>query len=103
MASILATQIDEANTVFGKFIRRNYRDLLLNEPLTSPGLIRSRVMPLLKEGPVWFVVIDNFRLDQWLALKSLLSNLFTFSDETLSLSILPTSTQFARNAIFAAA
>ena len=49
MASILATQIDEANTVFGKFIRRNYRDLLLNEPLTSPGLIRSRVMPLLKE------------------------------------------------------
>ncbi|WP_290390701.1 bifunctional response regulator/alkaline phosphatase family protein, partial [Paramuribaculum intestinale] len=101
MASILATQIDEANTVFGKFIRRNYRDLLLNEPLTSPGLIRSRVMPLLKEDPVWFVVIDNFRLDQWLALKSLLSNLFTFSDETLSLSILPTSTQFARNAIFA--
>lgn len=101
MASILATQVDEANSVFAKYIRRNYRELLLSEKLTSPGLIGARVIPLLKEEPVWLVVIDNFRLDQWLTLKSLLTNLFTFSDETLSMSILPTSTQYARNAIFA--
>ena len=52
-----------------------------------------------KGEKVFFIVIDNFRLDQWRTVKPLLSDMFTF-DEELYTSILPTATQYARNSIF---
>lgn len=103
MSDLLRMQKKEANNAFGKFVKRNYIDWIQspdNRPLMSPDLFKKRVFPLLEnEEKVFFILIDNFRLDQWRVVKELLSDFFTF-DESLYYSILPTATQYARNAIF---
>ncbi|WP_085537284.1 T9SS response regulator signal transducer PorX [Massilibacteroides vaginae] len=103
MAEMLSMQKKEANNAFGKFIKKNYTNWIRHpedRPLMSPDLFKKKVFPLLDEGEkVFFILIDNFRLDQWRVVKDLLSNYFTF-DENLYYSILPTATQYARNAIF---
>ncbi|MDE5942375.1 MAG: PglZ domain-containing protein, partial [Muribaculaceae bacterium] len=69
-------------------------------PMLSPEIFPRKVFPLLDSGEkVFFILIDNFRLDLWLSVKPLLSEYFTF-DEQLYTSILPTATQYARNSIF---
>jgi len=58
------------------------------------------VFPLLNEGKkVFLVVLDNFRYDQWRTLAQEISGQFDM-EENLYFSILPTATQYARNAIF---
>lgn len=100
---LLHTQVQEANNGFGKFIRKNYESWILNSenrPLISPEIFSKKVFPLLdNEEKVFFILIDNFRLDQWWEVKSLLANEFSFTEEEF-FSILPTATQYARNAIF---
>jgi hypothetical protein len=59
------------------------------------------VFPLLDKGEkVFFVLVDNFRYDQWIIIRELLSEFYTFTEEETYCSILPTATQYARNAIF---
>lgn len=103
LTELLHTQIQEANTVFGKFIRKNYESWIQNpenRPLISPDIFPKKIFPLLdNKEKVFFILIDNFRLDQWWEVKSLLANEFSFVEEE-SVSILPTATQYARNAIF---
>lgn len=105
MSDMLRMQKSEANQAFGKFIRRSYLDWIRTpsaegRPLMSPDLFKRRVFPMLDEGEkVFFILIDNFRYDQWRVVKDLLAEYFTF-DESLYYSILPTATQYARNAIF---
>ena len=109
MDSMLSMQKDEANTAFSKYIRKNYVSWVKNfmrqdnpeeRPLMSPDIFPRRVFPLLSAGEkVVFVLIDNFRLDQWSVVKPILSEMFTF-DEEVYCAILPTATQYARNSIF---
>ena len=109
MDSMLSMQKDEANSAFSKYIRRNYEDWTKafmrqdppeSRPMMSPDIFPRRVFPLLSAGEkVIFVLIDNFRLDQWSVVKPLLSEMFTF-DEEVYCAILPTATKYARNAIF---
>lgn len=103
MDELLATQKVEANNEFFKWIRRNYAswfDGTADAPLMSPRVFPDAVFPLLDAGnKVLFVLIDNFRLDQWCTVRPLLAEYFDF-DERLYMSILPTATQYARNAIF---
>lgn len=103
MADMLRMQKEEANNAFGKFIKKNYVGWIQNpdnRPLMSPDLFKKKVFPLLDNGEkVFFILIDNFRLDQWRVVKDLLAEYFTF-DESLYYSILPTATQYARNSIF---
>ncbi len=105
MDEMLSMQKDEANQAFYKFVKRTYYDWVTapspaDRPEMSVDIFRNRVFPLLDRGEkVFFILIDNFRLDQWLTVKPLLSDLFTF-DEQLYCTILPTATQYARNAIF---
>ena len=103
MDDLLKMQKNEANSTFGKFIRRNYLDWIESpdgRPLMSPDLFKKKVFPELDKGEkVFFILIDNFRLDQWRTVKELFAPYFTF-DEDLYCSILPTATQYARNAIF---
>lgn len=102
MDELLETQKREANSEFAKWVRRNYESWVTAEqmPLMSPNIIPRRVFPLLEQGQkVFFIVIDNFRLDQWNTIKSSLAEYFNF-DESLYTAILPTATQYARNAIF---
>lgn len=102
MDEVLRMQKAEANREFGKFVKRNYLDWLQNDgPMMSHHLFKDRVFPLLDEGEkVFFILIDNFRLDQWQVLRHELSSIFTVSDDSMYSSILPTATQYARNAIF---
>lgn len=106
MEEILIMQKNEANAQFGKFVERNYIDWLEhpeNAPTLSHNLFKKHVIPELKEpkAPVFFVVIDNLRFDQWRTLRPLITNDFWVDQEDLFYSILPTTTQYSRNAIFA--
>ena len=102
MADLLKMQKVEANSAFVKYVKKNYERWVTTEvhPLLSYELFKNRVFPLLDGGErVFVILIDNFRLDQWKVVKPILSEYFTF-DEELYFSILPTATQYARNAIF---
>lgn len=103
MIEILESQKSEANTQFCKFICRNYEDWFHDEdgPVMSHQLFRKKVVPQLsKERPILMVVIDNLRYDQWKACESIVANHYKKSIEDAYFSILPTATQYARNAIF---
>ncbi|MGL5112634.1 MAG: response regulator [Flavobacterium sp.] len=115
MIEILESQKTEANSQFGKFIERNYEDWFtqntnqrgkaesgLDKPIQSHTLFRELVVPelLKKDKPILFVVIDNLRYDQWKAFENVVSNYYKLEKEVPYYSILPTATQYARNAIF---
>lgn len=101
---ILEMQKSEANAQFFKFVRNNYKDWINGEdaPLMSHNIIRKKVAPLMtEEKPTYMIVIDNLRYDQWKIIEpSVLEDFIVKSDEMYT-SILPTSTQYSRNAIFA--
>jgi CheY-like chemotaxis protein len=105
MIEILESQKAEANSQFGKFIERNYEDWFLpkaDKPVQSHTLFRELVVPEIvkKDKPILFVVIDNLRYDQWKTFESEVSNYYKLEKEVPYFSILPTATQYARNAIF---
>lgn len=102
MSEMLRMQKEEANSLFARFVRRNYEEWWngAEAPMMSPHLFRDRIFPLLdRKEKVALFVFDNFRYDQWKVISHELSNGFSF-DEELYYSILPTATQYARNAIF---
>jgi len=102
MFEILESQKVEANNLFGKFIEKNYEDWFTNDggPILSHTLFKELVKPELKEQPTLLVVIDNLRYDQWLAFEDAVTPFFRKKKDTNYYSILPTATQYARNAIF---
>ncbi len=102
MDELLLSQKSDANAQFCKYIKRNYESWIDSDsrPLMSNDVFRRKVFPLLDAGEkVFFVLIDYFRLDQWRIIKPLLAEYFSM-EEDLYCSILPTATQYARNAIF---
>lgn len=114
LIEILESQKIEANVQFGKFIERNYEDWFetpvrqgsseqkADKPIQSHTLFRELVVPEIvkKDKPILFVVIDNLRYDQWKAIESVINNHYKLEKEVPYFSILPTATQYARNAIF---
>ena len=103
MDEMLKMQKVDANNAFAKFVKRNYENWLTQpeHPLRSNELFKTKVFPLLDKGDkVCFVVIDNFRLDQWRIVSPLLADYYNVESEELYTTILPTATQYARNAIF---
>ena len=105
MDDILRMQKNEANSTFVKFIKRNYEKWFepgSQRPIMSHDVFHKTVFPLLDNGEkVFFVLFDNLRFDQWRAVKELFRNDFIVEKEDIYSSILPTATQYARNAIFA--
>lgn len=103
---ILKEQKAQANERFSKFYQENYVDWIKGNcsdtPLLSHKVLEKKVFPLLKEKkrPVFFIVLDNFRFDQWKALKPMIEQYLHLDDEGIYYSILPTTTQYARNALF---
>lgn len=104
MFEILESQKNEANTQFGKFIDKNYPSWFepnTDAPILSHTLFRERIAPeLSKEQPTLLVVVDNLRYDQWKAFEPFVNNHYKKQKEEAFYSILPTATQYARNAIF---
>lgn len=104
MFEILESQKTEANTQFCKFIDKNYPnwfDGSTDAPVMSHTLFREKIMPALsQQRPTLLVVVDNLRYDQWKAFEPHLNSIYKKTEEDLFYSILPTATQYARNAIF---
>jgi CheY-like chemotaxis protein len=106
MTEILKHQENEANVLFSKFIINNYEGWLApgtaDKPLLSPDLFTKKIFPNVdRSRPLFFILIDNLRYDQWRTISAELSGLYRIIEEDLYYSILPTATQFSRNAIFA--
>jgi CheY-like chemotaxis protein len=106
MKEIFAMQKSEANTLFSKFIEKNYLTWLNGKaeaPILSHTLLKNKVLPMIEKEsvPTYLVVIDNLRFDQWKMLQPIIEESFKVDAEGTYYSILPTCTQYARNSIFA--
>jgi len=106
MTEMLQMQKEEANLGFAKFVKNNYQRWISTRsddkdaPIMSPDIFKTQVFPRLSNGEkVFLVVLDNFRYDQWRMLSKEIADQFDI-DENIYCSILPTATQYARNAIF---
>ncbi|GAA0759233.1 T9SS response regulator signal transducer PorX [Psychroflexus lacisalsi] len=104
MFEILESQKNEANIEFCKFIEQNYPTWFeknADAPTLSHTLFKSKILPeLSKDQPTLLVVVDNLRYDQWKSFESTIANHYKKSKEEPYFSILPTATQYARNALF---
>ncbi|MCF6167017.1 bifunctional response regulator/alkaline phosphatase family protein [Lutibacter sp.] len=104
MVEILESQKQEANTLFFKFIKKNYSDWIYNDdnaPILSNTLFKNVILPEVKKSKgTLLVVIDNLRYDQFYILEQTITKYYKKEKETSYFSILPTATQYARNAIF---
>ena len=105
MHEMLKSQKDEANNMFGRFVKKNYMNWMSSpreeRPVMSNDLFREHIFPLVDNGEkVFLIIIDNFRYDQWRVLADEIGSSFAI-EEGMYTSILPTATQYARNAIFA--
>ncbi len=105
MAEILKMQRIEASSQFCKFVARHYLDWMQGErdgrPRMCHDIMKERILPMLDKGEkVFFFVIDNLRVDQWRMIRETLSDDYATEDEEIYSSILPTATQYARNALF---
>src|SRR6185437_2970683 len=105
MMEVLQTQKSEANTEFFKYVSKNYANWIKNDngPLFSHNLFKRKVAPHIEQGgnPTFWVVIDNLRVDQWKAIQPIINDSFRTVEEDFFYSILPTATQYSRNALFA--
>ncbi|MFZ2286729.1 MAG: bifunctional response regulator/alkaline phosphatase family protein [Bacteroidales bacterium] len=106
MREVLRMQESDANRAFSKYISNNYLRWISGEasdrPLISPAVMSKRIFPLIGKGsPLFFIIVDNMRLDQWQTIAADLSPVMRTVSEELYLSILPTTTQYSRNALFA--
>ncbi len=102
---ILRMQKEEANKVFSKFIEKNYVDWIngksTDKPVQSHTLFKDKVLPTLsKNSNDFLILIDNMRYDQWKVLQPIIEEYFRIESDEIYYSILPTTTQFARNAMF---
>ena len=101
MYEIFDMQKEEANQLFSKYIDKNYIDILNDkEHITSHNLLKKELFPKLKNESYFLIVIDNLRYDQWLIIKPVIEELFNIEKEEIYCSILPTTTQYARNSLF---
>lgn len=104
LREMLDAQFLEANNAFGKHVKRNYEDWIhdVESPDMSQNLLGRQLMPALKSGTkVLNIVIDNLRYDQFQIIKSSLEQWGRIQEDKLYCAILPTATQYARNALFA--
>lgn len=107
MQEILQMQKAEANQVFCKFYENNYLNWINGKaedrPVLSHLLLKEKVFPLLNDNntPLFFILIDNLRYDQWKVLQPIFEQYYRTETEDIYYSILPTTTQYARNSLFA--
>ena len=101
--SIFLDQRREAEGQFGRFFEQHYLGWISGreeKPLMSHTVLKERLFPLLSR-PTFLIVIDNFRYDQWKYVQPLIEKYLRVERDELYYTILPTTTQFARNAMFA--
>lgn len=105
MEDILTMQKSQANEEFSRYIVKNYGSWLTDDietPIMSHNLMRTKVFPQVSDDvPTIMLLLDNLRMDQWRMIEPIFAEFFRIEEEDHFYSILPTSTQYSRNAIFA--
>lgn len=105
MMEVLQSQKAEANTAFYKYVSKHYANWIKgtdDAPLFSHELFKQKIVPHIQKGkPAFLILIDNLRFDQWKAIQHIATENFRVLEEDLYYSILPTATQYSRNALFA--
>lgn len=105
MEEVLTMQKTDANSYFCKYISENYIDWLQDggddAPIMSHNVFKRKIAPEIDESPLFLIVIDNLRYDQWKMIEPSLRDFYHVDKEEIYFSILPTATQYARNAFFA--
>ncbi len=110
--SIFLDQKRDAQRQYCRFYENNYLDWLsgrdTDRPPMSHTVLQQRLLPLLNNRstdnapvPTFVIVIDNFRYDQWAFVRPALESMFRVESDEPYITIIPTTTQFARNAMFA--
>ena len=108
LRQVLDDQFREANYEFGRYIEREYPVWIGQSgsaptderPVLSHEVLPTWVFPLLEEKkPIFFILVDCMRYDQWLEFEKLLYPLFNI-EKDFHYGLLPTATPFSRNAIF---
>ncbi|MBS1623899.1 MAG: PglZ domain-containing protein [Bacteroidetes bacterium] len=106
MQEVFEMQKSEANNEFNKFVIKNYKNWIKGEPgkdapIMSHTLLKNKVFDLIKQPkPTFVILIDNLRFDQWRSIQQLITPFFRVDEEDTFYAILPTATQYSRNAIF---
>jgi len=102
----LNDQKKEGNKEFSKFVERNYKSWTNSigdnyTPTLTPEITSKYVIPHLQDekSSVFYFVIDCLRIDQWLVMEKLLTDLFKI-EKDYYYAILPTATPYARNSLF---
>ncbi len=106
MLEVFNSQKEEANNEFCKYVEKQYTKWVntsgTQAPLMSHTLFEKQVFPHLEKGkPTFFILLDNLRFDQWKTIQPKFAESFRIIDEQIACAILPTTTQYSRNAIFA--
>ncbi len=101
MVEVFNMQKEEANQLYSRFIDRNYEEIIQSDELFSHNLLKKELFPELNNQSYFLIVIDNLRYDQWLIIKPIVEDFFSIDSEGIYSSIIPTTTQYARNALFA--
>ena len=113
--SIFLDQKRDAQRQYCRFYEEHYIDWLTGtdeRPPMSHTVLKERLFPLLDTQAIkqsgnqaatstFLIVIDNFRYDQWAHVRPALEELLRVERDDPYYTILPTTTQFARNAMFA--
>ncbi len=105
LRDIFLMQKGEANNVFARFVKENYTAWLNGKsetkPVLSHTLFREQCLPIIKkENKTFLIIIDNLRFDQWKAIRPRIEEIYRIAREDVYCGILPTATQYARNAFF---
>ncbi|HLO55103.1 MAG TPA: bifunctional response regulator/alkaline phosphatase family protein [Saprospiraceae bacterium] len=103
MKEILNMQKEEANKEFFKYVSKNYLEWFKKSsgPRKSQDLMKEKVFPLFaNDKPTIMILMDNLRYDQWKIIEPIVTELYRIEEEDFFYSILPTATQYSRNAIF---
>ncbi|MFN4971489.1 MAG: PglZ domain-containing protein [Bacteroidota bacterium] len=106
MDEVMGMQKTEANREWTKFIKNNYVRFLRHPDAETPAMshtvLKKKLFPLLTDDtPTFLLVLDNFRYDQWKVIQPIIAEYFKTVSDDMYLSILPTTTHYARNALFA--
>jgi CheY-like chemotaxis protein len=104
MGDILTMQKTQANSEFSRYVKNNYEDWMKKRPKDlnfSDTLFKNKIFPNIVDGrPTFVFLLDNLRYDQWKVIEPILTRNYRVEEEDYFMSILPTATQYSRNAIF---
>ena len=100
LLELINEELKSLNKEFFVWIKENYKKMIQSSSiLMSHKIFRDRIVPVLREKKVVWLVFDNFRYNQFHYLERKIPSELRLSKEVY-FSLIPTATSFSRNALF---